>query len=222
MSVNKQYTFVFPQETILNEESIESLKAHMFFSEALMNLHKHGNEIQNSLLFYKGKKSLRSEENKSIYKLIFDSCNYASGSLMNDLMTHLDGLIFSHVPELMDKAFFLECNPNVPVYLTSIYYARAKWMLSYYDEHHKIIFDTGEKMSEEDIAYILNYVLVYNKHLDTIEIFLSTHTDDLYDSRDKARKVINKLRRHLQNGFQLLHTMLQECLDRLQPWDQTK
>lgn len=194
-------------------DSLENLKQHMLISETLMNLHKHGNEIQNALLLYKGKKALRTEANKSIYKMVFDSCNYSSGSLMNDLMTHLDGLIFSQVPELTDKAFFISCFAGTPIYLTSIYYSRAKWLLSYHDNHEKLIFDNCELLTEGDIAYILNYVVLYCKQLQYIEEFLIKSVDDIYFSKDKARKIIHKIQRHLHNGFQLLHSMLQQFID---------
>lgn len=195
----------------VSEASLQVLNMHMQISETLLDLHKHGDAIQNGLLVFKGKKHLKSDPNKSIYKVVFDSCNYSCGSLMNDLMTFLDGLIFAHVPELTDEHFTVDGN-DTPIYLTSIYYSRSKWMKSYADPHQKLIFDPCEIMTESDIAYILNYMLIYLNRLSEIDAFVQSHKDDIYDSRDRARKVIMKLTKVLHSGFFLLQSMLMDCI----------
>lgn len=208
-TVNSPYTIIAPDA--VSKASLDVLVEHMHISETLLDLHKHGDAIQNALLVYKGKKNLKADPNKAIYKVVFESCNYSCGSLMNDLMTLLDGLIFAHVPELNDDHFTIN-STDTPIYLTSIYYSRSKWMKSYAVPHQKLIFDTCEYMTESDIAYILNYMLIYLNRLGEIDTFVQDHNDDIYDSKEKARKVILKLTKVMHSGFHLLQSMLVDCI----------
>jgi hypothetical protein len=125
------------------------LEKHREFSGDMFKLHKHGDVILNALTVAKGKKAIRQEPIRTIYKTIQDMCEYADKeTLMCEVKHRLDGLLFYQAGDSMHDTNML----------AEVYYKRRSWMEGYDDKPASYpIFDTGDNLTEPDVTYLCNY-----------------------------------------------------------------
>lgn len=127
----------------------EYIEKHREFSGEMYRLHKQGDVILNALTNTKGKKAVKLEPLRTIYKTIRDMCEYADKeTLMCEVKHQLDGLLFYQAGDsIYDSSI-----------LAAVYYKRRSWMNDYDDKPASIpIFDSCENLTEPDVTYLCNY-----------------------------------------------------------------
>ena len=183
----------------MDQEAILSM--HRNFSEILYDLHKHGDAILNALLHHKGKKAIKKDPLKTIYKTIRETCDYAHESLTSEVKHQLDGLLFFQAQEQIE--------PDV---LAEVYYNRSKWMQSYQSPPASIPeFDKNEDLTEADVAYLCMYCKLYRESINTIlqKILVLCENEPLYSYRH-AHKALLKVIKEQEQVIDKLYAMLHE------------
>lgn len=129
---------------------LDIVEKHREFSMDMYNLHKQGDVILNALTNTKGKRSIKLEPIRTIYKTILDMCEYADKeTMMCEVKHRLDGLLFYQAKDV------LEMSTDA---LAEVYYKRRAWMEDYDAKPASVpIFDTGEELTEPDVTYLCNY-----------------------------------------------------------------
>lgn len=129
---------------------LDIVEKHREFSADMFNLHKQGDVILNMLTNTKGKRSIKLEPIRTIYKTILDMCEYADKeTMMCEVKHRLDGLLFYQAQDA------LEMDTNA---LAEVYYKRRAWMEDYDEKPASVpIFDAGEELTEPDVTYLCNY-----------------------------------------------------------------
>jgi hypothetical protein len=126
-----------------------TIAKHREFSADMFKLHKQGDIILNALTSTKGKKAIKLEPIRTIYKTILNMCEYADKeTLMCEVKHRLDGLLFYQVGDAIHDTSAV----------AEVYYKRRAWMEDYEDKPASIpIFDAGEELTEPDVTYLCNY-----------------------------------------------------------------
>lgn len=184
------------------------LRMHRNFSEILYDLHKHGDAILNALLLQKGKKAVKKEPLKTIYKTIRETCDYAHETLTSEVKHQLDGLLFF-------QAANTDIDQNV---LAEVYYNRSAWLASYANPPPSTpSFDITEDLTEADVAYLCNYCRIYRESIQTIlqEILTLCENEPLYSYRH-AHKALMRVIQEQEQTIEKLYTLLNQHLQNIE------
>jgi len=180
------------------------LLLHRGFSESLFDLHKHGDAILNALLTQKGKRAVKKEPLKTIYKTIRETCDYAQETLTSEVKHQLDGLLYFQAADHVEDDILAE-----------VYYNRSKWMASYHNPPQSIPdFDKTEDLTESDVAYLCNYCRIYRESINAIlnKILSLCENEPLYSYRH-AHKALMRVMKEQEQVIDKLYQLLQEHMN---------
>lgn len=183
------------------------LLMHRRFSETLYDLHKHGDAILNALTEHKGRKALRKDPLRTIYKTVLETCDYTNERTKTSELKHqLDGLLFFQAADHIDH-----------VVLAEVYYNRSAWMTSYTNPPpSQPIFDKTEDLSEPDVAYMCNYCHIYLGHINDIltEVLNFCENEPLYSYRHVLRALV-RIVKEQEQMIERLYAMLSEHMNKV-------